>query len=395
MSAFAVLFWLAAGLLLYHFIGYPLLLVVLVRFVARPIQKREYLPFISVIIPAHNEGGVIRAKLTSVLNSHYPGDRMEIIVAEDGSTDDTFEQIAAVADPRVVLDHSPERRGKVAALNRAVRRAHGDFLVFSDANALMKPDTLYNLMCNFADPRVGCVNGRKVLSGQGSELETNENLYWRYESWIKTLESCLGSTPASVGELLAVRRSLYDLPTNQIINDDFQIVVNTVGQGYRAIYDPTAVTIEKGSTSIADEFGRKSRIAAGRWQVIMQVLKLVWRQPGFVCMFLSHKGLRLLVAPLMILTFISNLGAVVLNQSGGAGLISLISLHIPWGPLALAGQMTFYILAGMGALLDIRGLRLKPVYFIYYFLSAQIASMAGMLRFFSGRQTVLWRKVVR
>ncbi len=395
MSAFAVLFWLAVALLLYHFIGYPVLLVALVRALARPIKRGEYLPFISVIIPAHNEGGVIRAKLTSVLSSRYPADRIEIIVAEDGSTDDTVEQIAAVADPRVVLDHSSERGGKVAALNRAVQRAHGKFLVFSDANALMKPNTFYNLMCNFADPSVGCVSGRKILAGHGAELETSENLYWRYESWIKTLESCLGSTPAAVGELLAVRRTVYDLPANHIINDDFQIVVRTVEQGYRAIYDRTAVTIEEGSTSMADEFGRKSRIAAGRWQVIVQVLKLVHRQPGFVLKFLSHKVLRLLVMPLMILALIGNLGAVVLNQSGEVGLNPLIGLHAPWAQLALAGQVTFYTLAGLGALLDLRGLRFKPVYFIYYFLSAQLASMAGLLRFSSGRQTVLWRKVAR
>lgn len=395
MSVFVVLFWLAVGLLLYHFIGYPALLAVLVPALARPIQREEYLPVISVIIPAHNEGGVIRAKLNSVLNSYYPGDRIEIIVAEDGSTDDTVEQVSTVADSRVILDHSPERGGKVAALNRAMQRARGEVLVFSDANALVKPDTLYNLMCNFADPEVGCVSGCKVLAGHGSELETSENLYWRYESWIKTLESSLGSTPAAVGELLAVRRTIYHLPTDHIINDDFQIVVRTVEQGYRAVYDRTAVTIEESYTSMADEFGRKSRIAAGRWQAFGQTLRLVRRQPGFVFKFLSHKGLRLLVAPLMILAFFGNLGAVVLNQSSGTGLISLIGLHAPWGHLALAGQVILYALAGLGALLDRWQLRFKPVYFIYFFLSAQLAAMAGLLRLCSGRQTVLWRKVAR
>jgi len=395
VSVFAILFWLAVGLLLYHFIGYPLLLVALARIVAQPIQCKEYLPFVSVIIAAYNEGGVIKAKLNSVLNSRYPGDRLEVIVAEDGSTDNTVEQITSLADPRIILDHSDQRGGKMAAMNRAVRRARGEILVFSDANALLQPNALYNLMSNFADARVGCASGRKVLAGHTSELETNENLYWRYESWIKTLECRLGSSAATSGELLAVRRAIYSLPDSAIINDDFQLVVNTVQQGYRAIYDATAVTHEAGSDSMSDELGRKSRIAAGRWQVFGQVLKLSGTRPGFVIKFLSHKALRLLVGPLMVLALIGNVGAVALNPMGGAGFTPLIGLHTPWGQLALGGQMGLYALAGLGAWLDRRGIRFKPAYFAYYFVSAQLAALAGFVRFSSGRQTVLWRKVAR
>jgi poly-beta-1,6-N-acetyl-D-glucosamine synthase len=395
ISVFAVLFWLAVGLLLYHLVGYPLLLVALARVKAQPIQRQEYLPVISVIIAAYNEGGVIKAKLDSVLNSRYPGERLEVIVVEDGSTDNTVEQITSVADPRIILDHSDQRSGKMAAMNRAVQRARGEILVFSDANALLQPDTLYNLMSNFADARVGCASGRKVLAGRPSELETNENLYWRYESWIKTLESRLGSSATATGELLAVRRAIYRLPDSTIINDDSQIVVSTVRQGYRAIVDDTAVTHEPGSDSMSDELGRKSRIAAGRWQLVGQVVKLIGTQPEFVFKFFSHKALRLLVAPLMALALIGNVGAVALNPMGGAGLIPLIGLHTPWGQLALAGQIGLYALAGLGAWLDRRGIRFKPAYFAYYFVSAQLAALAGLVRFSSGRQTVLWRKVAR
>jgi cellulose synthase/poly-beta-1,6-N-acetylglucosamine synthase-like glycosyltransferase len=395
ISVFAITFWLAVGLLLYHHIGYPVLLALAVRVLARPIRRGGFSPMISVIIPAYNEGGVIGAKLASVLNGRYPDDRMEVIVVDDGSTDDTAEQVSKVDDPRVILDHGPERRGKVAALNRAVKRARGEVLVFSDANALMRPDTLTNLMCNFADSTVGCVSGRTVTAGHGSELETGENLYWRLESCIKTLESRLGSSPAADGSLLAVRGSVYDLPSNRIVNDDFQMAVRTVHQGYRAVYDRTAVTAEEGSASLADEFGRKSRIAAGRWQVVGQVLGLVWQNPGFVFKFVSHKLLRLLVGPLMLLAFVSNLCAVILNRSSGMGLVSVVGLHAPWGHLALVAQVAFYALAGMGALLNAWGLRFKPAYLVFYFLSAHMASMVGMVRFFLGRQTVLWRKVAR
>jgi cellulose synthase/poly-beta-1,6-N-acetylglucosamine synthase-like glycosyltransferase len=283
----------------------------------------------------------------------------------------------------------------MAALNRGAREAHSEFFIFTDANAMFTPDTLPNLMSNFADGEVGCVSGRKVLMGSGTEVEANENLYWRYESWIKSLESLLGSTSAATGELLAVRRAAYTFPAQHIINDDFQIVLRTVGQGYRVVYDARAVTVEAGSTSMADEYGRKSRIAAGRWQLTGEVFKLAWRQPGFVFKFFSHKLLRLLVMPLMILVFLANLGAVLSAPPLAAGLSAILLLSPPWGWLLLGGQVLFYLLAGLGAILDRLQVRIKPLYFVYFFVSSQWASLAGMVRYSSGRQTVLWRKVAR
>jgi cellulose synthase/poly-beta-1,6-N-acetylglucosamine synthase-like glycosyltransferase len=390
----AVTFWLAIGLILYHLVGYPLLIYLLASAKKKQITRKEFLPFITVIIPAYNEGGVIKEKINSILFSNYPANSIEILVPEDGSTDNTVEQVLSISDPRVFLDHSHSRGGKMLAINRAVEQARGDFLVFTDANAIFKPDTLRNLMSNFADPEVSCVCGRKLISGS-SDLETNENVYWRYESWIKHNESRLGSTPAAVGELLAIRRDIFNLPSKTIINDDFQIALNTVEQGYRAIYDPTAVTFEKGSSSIQDEYGRKSRIAAGRWQVIGQVVKLAFRRPWFVIAFFSHKMLRLFVFPLMILALCSNLGIVLLNLPTSSGLNFLIGLYSPWGQLAIGIQALFYILAGTGAVLNSFGIRVRLLYLPYYFLYAQIASLSGFFRFSSGRQTVIWRKVAR
>jgi len=396
MASFSVvIFWSSVGLLAYHLIGYPALLALLIFALKPYLQRKDFTPPVSVIIPSFNEGGVIQDKVLTVLNSHYPASQVEVICTDDGSTDDTLEKIRSVGDPRVILVYQPERSGKMAAMSRGVHRAGGEFFIFTDANAMWKPDTLSNLMSNFAEPRVGCVCGRKTLIGRGSQAEENENLYWRYESWIKSQESRLGSTVAASGELLAVRRAVYQLHDQEIINDDSQIVLETVKKGYRVLFDPSAVTVEQGSSSMAEEFGRKSRIAAGRWQLTGQLLKLALNHPGFVFKFISHKLLRLLVMPLMILAFISNLAVVISNPPAGTGIVSLIKLSPPWGQIFLIGQISLYLLAALGAVFEYFGIRCKPVYFIYYFVGAQFATLAGLLRFSSGRQSVLWRKVAR
>jgi poly-beta-1,6-N-acetyl-D-glucosamine synthase len=392
---FALVFWLSVGLILYHLVGYPLLLFLLSRFIRRPVKRADFTPLISVIIPAYNEGGVIREKLHSVLNSHYPGECIEIIVPEDGSSDNTVEQVLSVADPRVILDSSPVRGGKMAALNRSIARARGDIFVFTDANAILHPDTLRNLMSNFADPQVGCVSGKKLVGGEDA-LGKNENLYWKYESWIKTAENMLGSPPAAVGELLAVRRELYAVPDKGIINDDFYLLLSVIRQGFRFVYDPSAFTIEKGSGSLPDEYHRKSRIAAGRWQQIGNVFSLTFKRPWFVFTFISHKLLRLLVFPLMVLAFLSNLGALIFNwDKPFEGLSSFLALHSPWVQIFFCAQVLFYLLAGIGAVLDRQGIRFKPLYFLYFFVNAQAAQMGGLVRFSSRRQTVLWKKAAR
>jgi poly-beta-1,6-N-acetyl-D-glucosamine synthase len=391
---FAALFWIAVILIGYHLIKYPILLAIWARIHPKPVKKGEFFPRITVIIPAYNEGGVIQEKIYSILNSRYPPDCLEIIVVEDGSTDQTAQKVLDIQDRRVHLNHSAVRGGKMAAINRAVQQSTSSFLVFTDANAMLLPETLQNLLSNFADPEVGCVTGRKTVAGKG-EVQQNENIYWRYEAMIKRLESKIGSTPAAVGELQAVRREAFRLPDKKIINDDFQITLNTIQQGYRAIYDHSAVTVERGSASIASEQTRKSRMAAGRWQVLEQVARIAPEHPWFFMAFFSHKLLRLLIFPLMLLAFVSNLAAILINPAPTSGLAAFITLAKPWGMVFFSAQLAVYLLAVLGAIFDHFGLRVKPLYFLYYFIMAQVASFSGFLRFSQGNQTVLWKKEVR
>ncbi len=393
-SLLALLFWLSCGLILYHLALYPLLLALLGRLFARPVRRGEYLPSISVIVPAYNEAGVIADKLRSIQAGDYPQDRLEVIVAVDGSSDDTARQVLTSGVERVILDHNPQRAGKMAALNRAVRRSQGEVLVFTDANAMLWPGTLRTLLSNFADPGVGLASGRKLLYGE-SLLENSESLYWRYEGRIKTMESRIGSTPAAAGELIAIRREIYRPPNGSIINDDFQLVIETIRSGRRVVYDPTAVTVEKGSESLQDEYGRKTRIAAGRWQLVGQVLGMSWRHPWFALAFFSHKLLRLLVFPLMLAALLSSLGMAFVQRSGVTGLAAVAGLYSPWAEISLGLQGLFYMLAGLGAVLERFGVRVKFLYLLYYFLNAQLAALGGLLQISTKRQTTLWRKVAR
>ncbi len=391
----AILFWLASGSILYHLALYPLLLTVLNRLFAKPIRRGEYLPTISVIVPAYNEAGVIGDKLHSIQASDYPAERLEVIVAEDGSSDDTARQVLAAGDERIFLDHCSERAGKMAALTRAAQRASGEVLVFTDANAILRPGTLRSLLSNFADPTVGLASGSKLLHGE-SQLEASESTYWRYEGRIKALESRVGSTPAAAGELIGIRREIYCPHPGSVINDDFQLVIDAIRSGHRVVYDPDAVTVEKGSELIREEYGRKSRIAAGRWQLVGQVVGMAYRHPWFALAFFSHKMLRLVLLPLMLLALVSSFVlALAPPRVEVSGLTALVGLYSPWAEISLALQGLLYLLAGLGALLDRFGVRVKLLYLLYYFLNAQLAALGGLLQISTGRQTVLWRKVAR
>ena len=153
-------------------------------------------------------------------------------------------------------------------------------------------------------------------------------------------------------------------------------------KGYRVLYDPTAVTFEAGSASMADEYGRKSRIAAGRWQLSGKVLSLAPDHPGFVLKYVSHKLLRLLVMPLMILAFLSNLAVVMAQPAAGTGFEALIRLSPPWGQLFMAGQVSLYLLAALGAVLDHLGIRLQTGLFHLLFRCRSMCDIHRLVEIF-------------
>lgn len=238
------LFWFCVATIAYTYAGYPVLLTVLARLrPERPFPPLAELPMVTLLIAAYNEQNVIAAKLENSLALDYPRERLQILVAADGSNDATPEIVAGFADQGVDLSYRPERAGKMAAILRALPQARGDIVVLSDANNFYSANALRALVAPFADPHVGAVGGAKVIARGDGALGDSEGLYWKYESYIKCQETRLGSCTGAVGEIMAVRRSLLDRPMPpeaRLMADDLFLAMHVLKQGCRVVYAPDA-----------------------------------------------------------------------------------------------------------------------------------------------------------
>ncbi len=368
-------------LIVYTFFGYPALLALWARLRPRGVRTDSGVaPSVSLIIAAYNEADVIEGKLQNCFALDYPPELLEIIVAADGSDDNTAE-LAQKYAPVKVLFH-PERKGKMAAINRAVAEARGEILVFSDANNLYTPDTLRALLAPFGDPAVGVVTGRKAIDdGNGRALDRAEGLYWRYESKIKEWESRIGSVTGVAGEILAVRRDAFRAPPVGTVNDDFVLAMLAAIDGWRVVYTPQAVSLEPASATLADEATRRSRIVTGRYQALWQLLPTMLRKrPQLAWQVISHKGLRPVVPFAMLTTLLSNL---------------TLARETAWGRWAVVFQGVFYGSALVGWWNEARGRRNRWFYLPYYFCRVNGASVQGLQRFLSRRNHALWAKAKR
>jgi len=343
----------------------------------------DHAPAVTLLIAAYNERDVIGRKLENSLALDYPAGLVQIVVAADGSTDDTPALARRYADRGVEVSFSPERRGKVAAINRAMQAARGEVVVFSDANNDYDPTALRELVRPFADPGVGGVVGSKrVAAGDGS-LGEAEGLYWRYESFIRSRESDLGSCTGAVGEIFAIRRSLFEPPPEGIICDDFYIATRLLRGGHRVVYRPGARSTERVSPSAEDEVKRRANIVAGRYQAILLAHHLLpFRHPMLVWQIVSHKFLRPLVPFAMIGAAVSN---VVLAWDGAPRYRAL-----------LIGQAAFYAIASAGRRLGQGGRLGRLLYLPTFLVDSNMAALAGLSRFLVRRRTMhLWDRVAR
>ena len=287
------LFWLPAGLLAYAQAGYPLLLAALSRGRGRPQAPQApgaaALPDVSFIVAAYNEADVIAAKVADAFALDYPRERLEVIVSVDGATDDTAER-ARAAGADVVLENP--RAGKVRAQDAAVREARGAILAFSDANARWEPGALRALVTAFADPQVGYACGRVTfVAPDGATNE--EGLYWRYEMWLRGMESGLSSVTAGNGAIYATRRDSY-LEVDPIMGHDLSFPFNMVKRGWRAVDVPEARATEKMVPTVEGEFARKRRMMSHGWPIVLLggLADPRGYPPPYALMILSHRLLR-------------------------------------------------------------------------------------------------------
>ena len=359
----AVLFWLSAGLLVYTHLGYPLVLALLLRLTGRTRDLRlerpalsgeADLPSVSLIIPAYDEGEVIAAKVADALALDYPRERLQVIVASDGSADATAER-ARAAGADLVLELPAG--GKVAALNAGAERASGEVLAFSDANSAWARDALRNLVAPFADPGVAYVCGQvRFLDPGGNNLE---GAYWRYEMAVRRMESALGGVTAGNGAIYAVRRDAY-VPLAPSGSHDLSFPFAFAKRGLRSLYAPSARAEEKMVPTLEGEFARKRRMMVGLWDIVVGEGMLSPRgyPPLFAFEIVSHRVLRYLSPLLHLLALLANVLLLddgwfyVLTFALQVGLIlaALLGRFLPIAPFRIAryyAMTTASIAAGL------------------------------------------------
>jgi poly-beta-1,6-N-acetyl-D-glucosamine synthase len=389
-----ILFWIFVIAILYTYFGYPLLLILLARLRPVPQYAAGELPSVTLLIAAYNEESVIGRKIENSLELDFPDNKLQILIAADGSDDGTVEIVRSFSSQGIELSYDAARAGKMAAINRAMLNARGDIIAFSDANNAYAPDTLRELLKPFTDPSIGAVSGAKHILKDDSTLGESEGLYWRFESFIKKQETRLGNCTGVAGEILAIRRALFTPPPARVINDDFYMGMRLLREGHRLVYAPEAKSFERVSPTAQDEIARRTRIIAGRFQAISMAPQLLtWRRPVVLWQIVSHKFLRPLVPFGMIGAFTTNLIAVFIPPQQES--LHLLHLAAPYNYLFMGFQILFYLAALAGSRIE-KSTRLgKLLYLPTFLVNSNFAALAGLFRFLTGRQTALWKRVRR
>ena len=393
MLILKILFWTTLFIVFYTYVGYGILLYIIIRLkrlfkgnpVKSPLPSDDELPTMTLMICAYNEEDVVAEKMVNTRALDYPKDKLRIMWVTDGSNDRTNELLAAYPEVDVVF--SPERRGKTAALKHGLRELQTRYVAFTDANTMINPEALREIARLFMDPTIGCVSGEKRVAArkEGEMAAEGEGLYWKYESTLKRWDSELYSAMGAAGELYAIDPALArDVPDEALL-DDFMMSMYIVDEGRRIAYTPDAYAREYGSANIYEESKRKRRIAAGGLQSIWWLRRMLnpFRQPLVAFQFISHRVLRWSITPVaMILLLLANIALVAM----GAGLFYQVILVL---------QVLFYLMALCGWLQSRVGHKNKLLYTAYYFMFMNFNVFRGMAYLKSHSKSGTWEKAKR
>ncbi len=302
------LFWFCLLIIAYALVAFPLIVALRGWLFPKPANTSNETPQVSVIIAAYNEQEEIGQRIENLLASDYPHDSMEILIASDGSTDRTSKIVERFAQQNVRLLEFP-RQGKGQTLNAAVPHAHGDILVFSDANTQFLAAAIRKLVRNFADPRVGGVAGnQKYLRDATASLTADgETTYWSLETMLKQLQSRGGSATSATGGIYAIRKSLFQTVPDDAM-DDFMISTGVIAHGFRLLFEPEAISFEPVAVQSKVEFSRKVRVITQGLRSVLHRRALLnpFRYGFYALQLFSHKVLRrILVVPFLIVLFVS------------------------------------------------------------------------------------------
>ena len=387
-----ILFWLFVGIILYTYIGYTVILLI-INIIKRKgsltnnnIPDSE-LPEVSLLIAAYNEKDIIVEKMKNISCLDYPSNKLKIIWVTDGSGDGSPELLKTY--PGTEVYHQELREGKSHAINRAMKFVKTPIVIFNDANTMLNEMSIRHMTKLFMDPATACVSGEKrIISDRtGNAVSAGEGAYWKYESYIKKLESRVNSAISGAGELFGIRTELFENIDERVINDDFYISLSIIQKGYKVKYSSLSFAIEKTSLNIREELKRKVRIATGGIQSLAMNLKLLnpFMYGFYSFQFISHKVLRWTVVPFaFILIFILNL-SIILLQPAEQDIYTL----------AILLQSLFYLMVAAGAILQNTHLRIKILFLPFYLSIMNLATLWGMLNYFTGNYSASWEKAER
>lgn len=383
-----LLFFISLYIIVYTYLGYPIIVILigqLIKLFRKSDQSKTLiskdLPPITIVIAAYNELNYLEEKITNTLSLVYPKEKKSIFIVTDGSTDGSEKLVSGYS--QVQLFHQQERKGKVAAINRVLPLVKSDIVLFTDANIILNDDALVQIVQHFRDPLIGAVAGeKKVSDGRERGAVAAEGLYWKYESMIREADANVHSVTGAAGELFALRTALIKPIPEGMICDDLYMSLQVIDQGYRITYEAKAFGVELYSFSMAKEWKRKIRIAAGSIQIFKRVdwWRFLHQRPIPVLQLINRKLLRWLVVPYL----------VVLMPV----LLAMIDVHganIP-SPELLFSCSIFYVWVFLGGILIKVKFIPRFFYLPFYFVWANIAMIVGTWQYLRGKSFTVWEK---
>jgi poly-beta-1,6-N-acetyl-D-glucosamine synthase len=393
-----ILFWLALFGVFYSYLGYGIVLYFMVKIKKRFSKteliptlsdEKEQLPEVTFLVAAYNEEGWITEKIQNSLALDYPKDKIHFFFVTDGTTDSTPDliknaQITEGGKATIELFHKPERRGKIAAVERVMPFVKTPIVIFTDANTDINPQAIRHIVKHYKDPSVGAVAGEKQVRMSGEASGAGEGFYWKYESLLKKWDSELYSVVGAAGELFSIRTELYQPVETDTLIEDFVMTLRIAQNGYRVVYEPQAYAVENHSADVKEELKRKIRISAGGLQAVWRLRHLLnpVKYGLLSFQYISHRVLRWTLAPIA-LPFILFFNILLKNTEGG------VYSYI------LGCQIAFYFFSTMGWFFDFFKMKVKLFFIPYYFCMMNYSVYRGFIKLIMGTQSVVWDKAKR
>jgi cellulose synthase/poly-beta-1,6-N-acetylglucosamine synthase-like glycosyltransferase len=371
-----ITFWIFAAFIIYTYIGYTLLIPIIALFFQRRSMKKDIEPKVTFLITAYNEERSISAKLEDTLGLDYPKDKLEVMVASDGSTDRTDEIVKSFADRMVVLKRVEGRVGKTATQNEAVKAATGEIIIFSDATTKYSKDAIRKIVRNYADESVGAVSGRyEYVNPTSAPVGIGTILFWKYENFIKSMQTRIKTITGCCGCIYSVRKEAY-VPLPPDIISDLVEPLKIIERGYRIVFEPEAIAYEETTEKPSEEFKMRIRIITRAMRGILYVKGLLnpLKYPVVAFQLISHKVLRWLIPFFLIGLFMSNyflLGHWFYN-------------------ITFTGQVLFYIAAFTGLISDAFGKKLRILAIPLYFCVVNAASFLALFKTMLRQKMIKW-----